>query len=90
MRKIIVTSVAVLLAACAIEPQRIVGPSGKPGYTMRCSGEGRTLEACYKKSGELCPSGYNIVDNASGTVAVPLASGGFIAAPDHTLTIECK
>ncbi len=85
------TALAVLsLAACAIEPVQIVGPSGKAAYTMRCSGSGKTLEACYKKAGELCPNGYAIVDRASSTVAVPLATGGFIAAPQQTLTVECR
>jgi len=57
---------------------------------MRCSGMGRTLDACYKKAGEMCPTGYAIVDRASGTVAVPVSGGGFIAAPQHNLAIECK
>ncbi len=51
---------------------------------------GRTLDACYMKAGELCPSGYNILDRASGTVAVPVSGGGIIAAPQHNLAVECK
>ena len=57
---------------------------------MRCSGMGRTLDACYKKAEEVCPSGYTIVDRASGTVAVPIGGGGFMAAPQYNLAIECK
>lgn len=57
---------------------------------MRCSGMGRTLDACYKKAGDLCPTGYSIIDRASGTVAVPVSGGGFIAAPKRSLAIECK
>ena len=90
MRNVLYILFAALLAACAIEPIKIVGPNGKTAYTMRCSGEGRTLEACYQKSGEICPTGYNIVDRASSTVAIPLATGGILASPQHTLTIECK
>lgn len=53
-------------------------------------GLGRTLDACYKKAGEVCPNGYNIIDRASGTVAVPVSGGGIIAAPEYNLAIECK
>ena len=83
--------VSLLVAACAaIEPQQFVGPNGKTAYSMRCSGMGRTLDACYKKAGEICPSGYTIIDRASGTVAVPVYGGGIVAAPQHNLAIECK
>jgi len=84
-------ALVLLLTACAaIEPQQFVGPNGKTAYSMRCSGMGRTLNACYKKAGEVCPSGYTIVDRASGTIAVPVTGGGMIAAPQHNLAIECK
>lgn len=90
MRNLLYLVLAALLGACAIEPVKIVGPNGKTAYTMRCSGSGRTLEGCYQKSGEICPVGYNIVDRASSTVAIPMANGGVLAAAEHTLTIECK
>jgi len=90
MSRLAWVGVSLLLAACAaIEPQQFVGPNGKSAYSMRCSGMGRTLDACYKKAGEVCPGGYTIIDRASGTVAVPV-QGGFIAAPQHNLAIECK
>ena len=80
-----------LIASCAsIDPQQFVGPNGRTAYSMRCSGMGRTLDACYKKAGEVCPSGYTIIDRASGTVAVPVYGGGIVAAPQHNLAIECK
>jgi len=79
-----------LLVSCAsIEPQEFRGPNGNIAYSMKCSGMGRTLDGCYKKAGELCPAGYTIIDRATGVVAVPV-SGGFIAAPQHNLAIECK
>ena len=84
-------ALVLLLTACAaIEPQQFVGPNGKTAYSIRCSGMDRTLDACYKKAGEVCPSGYTIVDRASGTIAVPVTGGGMIAAPQHNLAIECK
>lgn len=80
---------ALLLTGCAhnIDAQQFSGPNGRAAFTMDC---GAKTQACYQKAGELCPGGYNIVDRASGTVAVPVYGGGFIAAPRHSLTIECK
>lgn len=79
-----------LLSACAtITPKQFIGPNGKTAYSMRCSGMGRTLDACYQKAGEVCPNGYTIIDRASGTVAVPV-NGSIMAAPQHNLAIECK
>jgi hypothetical protein len=88
--RILLVALLLLLTACsAIEPQQFVGPNGKIAYSMRCSGMGRTLDACYKKASEICPSGYTVIDHATGTVAVPV-NGGIIAAPQHNLAIECK
>lgn len=82
---------ALLLVSCAsVQPQEFKGPNGKTAYSMKCSGMGRTLDECYKKAGELCPSGYNIIDRASGTVGVPVRGGGMIVAPQHNLAVECK
>lgn len=79
-----------LLASCAtIVPHKFVGPNGRTAYAMRCTGED-PFAACYKKAGELCPSGYTVVDRATGTVAVPVYGGGIVAAPRHNLAIECK
>ena len=88
--KAIVPVLLVLLTSCAsISPQEFVGPGGKTAYSMECSGLGRTLDACYKKAGELCPQGYSIIDRASGTVAIPVYDS-VMAAPKHHIAIECK
>lgn len=89
MRIVLLISTMLLSSCAGIEPQQFVGPNGKTAYSMRCSGMGRTLDACYKKSGEVCPAGYTIIDRASGTVGVPV-SGGVMLAPQHSLAIECK
>ena len=90
IKKITLVFVPLLLAACAaISPQQFVGPNGKTAYSMRCSGMGRTLDACYKKAGEVCPNGYTIIDRASGTVGIPM-NGGTMMAPQHNIAIECK
>jgi len=52
---------------------------------MDCSGMGRTLHACYEMAGKICPNGYQIVDQRTGIVAA-----GNVAAPQHSLAIECR
>ena len=90
MRKVIIVAALVGLTACAdVNPEYFKGPSGKDAYTMRCSGFGRTWNKCYTKAGEICPNGYNIIGQQSGTVIVPTA-GGFMGAPRQTLVVECK
>jgi hypothetical protein len=90
-KNVFIAAVPAFLAACAaIEPQQFVGPNSKTAYSMKCSGMGRTLDACYKKAGEVCPGGYNIIDRATGTVGIPMQGGGTIMAPEYNLAIECK
>ena len=69
-----------------VRVQEFRGPNGRPAYSMSC---GNRLDACYQKAGEVCPNGYDILDRASGTVAVPYGRA-IIAAPQHNLAIECK
>lgn len=76
-----------LLAGCKnIQPKEFIGPNGKLAYSMEC----KTLDACYVKAGEMCPKGYAIVDSKTATKAIPLANGGFLAAPVYSIAIECK
>ena len=90
IKSIFLAIVSLLLTACvAVDPQQFVGPNGKSAYSMQCSGKGRTLDACYQKAGEVCPSGYTIIDRASGTLGVPM-SGGTVMIPQHQMAIECK
>jgi len=80
----------VLLAACGqITAQEFKGPNGGTAFYMRCSGAGRTMDACYKKAGELCPTGYNIIERGSDLVAVPV-NGGTMASSRRSLAVECK
>lgn len=90
MKTILIVLISVFLSSCAtIEPKQFIGPNGKTAYSMRCSGMGRTLDACYQKAGEVCPNGYTIIDRTSGIVAVPV-NGSIMVAPKHHLAIECK
>ena len=67
---------AIFLAGCAIEPVKFSGPNGRAAYAMTCSGPGRTIEACYQKAGDMCPSGYDIVSQPT--------------PPVYNLAIECR
>lgn len=89
---VIFTAMLTGLAACseAISPKPFTGPDNRQAFAMKCSGFGRTLSQCYAKSGELCPLGYDIIDVSSGVAAVPTSTGGFIAAPQHSLAIQCR
>lgn len=89
MKRVSILAVLLTAACASIEPVPFSGPSGKQAYSMRCSGMGRTLDACYRKAGEICPAGYNIVDQRTGTVGVP-AQRGMLAAPDYRLAVECR
>ena len=89
MRYALLVTVGMLVSCASVQPHEFRGPSGKTAYSMRCSGMGRSLDECYKKAGELCPTGYNIVDRTTATVGVPV-NGGTMIAPQNTLAIECK
>ena len=80
---------SLLLCGCAISPRPLTGPNGRPGYAMRCSGAGRTLEACYQKAGQLCPSGYDVISEGGGGALLGTPHG-LIGASRHSLMVECK
>ena len=78
-------AIAVGLASC-VEVTMLSGPDGRPAYGLDC-GTDRT--ACLKKAGELCPTGYGVVDDASRTVAVPVEGSILLANQEH-LTVSCR
>ncbi len=79
-----------LIFGCAsVNPIPFKGPNSKDAYSMKCSGFGRSWEDCFVKAGELCPAGYNVISQTSGTLAVPVG-GSVMAAPKQALAIECK
>lgn len=84
-----IIGVAALAGCMSIDPVPFRGPDGKQAYSMKCSGMGRSLDACYQKAGEVCPSGYNIVDRPSGTVGF-MNQGTMMMAPANGLVIQCK
>jgi len=81
----ILTAITTLTGCAGIEPKPIQGPNGRPGYTMACSGLGRSIDACYEKAGTLCPNGYNVVDRPASYWATQ-----DVAGTRQGLVIECK
>ncbi len=91
LKKILMVSGLLLpLSGCAgFEPERFSGPNGGVAYHMKCSGMGRTLGDCYKKAGELCPQGYQLLDNSSDLVGIPV-NGTTMLATKRSIAVECK
>lgn len=91
MKKLVVLLIAAALTGCAqIEPKQFVGPNKGVAYTMECSGQGRTLDACYKKAGEVCPDGYTLIEQRSETAGFMPLGGMFVPLARQHLAIECK
>lgn len=82
-----------LVNACATS-QSIVLPSGQQGFTVNCgSYEGDSWSACYKKAGEVCPAGYDILEEREEKDKNVLANPySFQTVPSdkRTLIIQCK
>ena len=72
--------IALLLPACSSNPPApFPGPHGRAAYGVRCGGTlGNSLERCYRRAAELCPSGYTVVDRTSEDSAV------------EKMVVECK
>ncbi len=79
-----------LFGCASVTPSSFKGPSGKNAFSMQCSGMGRTIEECYKKAGELCPKGYNIINNDKGNSMILPAGNTFFVTTQERLVIECK
>ena len=83
----------VLITSCATS-QEIVLPSGQKGFTINCgSYEGDSWSACYQKAGEVCPSGYDILEKTEekdkNVIANPY-SFQTLEDDKRVLVIECK
>jgi hypothetical protein len=90
---IVLFATCLLLMGCIkqVDPVKFIGPNGRTAYNMRCSGFGRTMDMCYRKSSEICPNGYQVIDISSGTFAIPNPStGGVIIGNRRDMAIECK
>lgn len=87
-RKTLVSLVAIAVAGCVpVHVTQVTGPDGRPALVLRC---GVHDDRCYEKAGELCPNGYNILDQASGFAVVPTANHSVVGGSHHTMMVECK
>ena len=68
----------------------VVAPSGRPGYSLKCSGWGRNIVDCYRKAVEVCPHGYDVERQYTGTTWVPSPKRGVIIAPKNSMIISCR
>jgi len=82
----------VLVTSCAmpVPVTKVVGSNGRPAYSLKCSGFGRDRQDCLKKAGELCPGGYDILDDNSRTNGALVTNNMIIAAHKEYLTISCR
>lgn len=91
MKRISAVLIALLAVGCT-KVTNVVTPSGNQGYALSC---GSRADRCYEKAGELCPKGYNVVNQGTGMSAVPGYGssgqpGGTFATSIQSMLIECK
>ncbi|MES1182204.1 MAG: hypothetical protein ABUL60_00240 [Myxococcales bacterium] len=66
-------AITMLVPACGNAVARpVTTPSGRRGFAIDCR---RNQNNCFEKAGEVCPQGYEIVDDARGTTGVQVTSG---------------
>jgi hypothetical protein len=78
---------AIALTGC-VAPVRVThvsGPDGAPAVVLSCHHEAN----CYERAGELCPAGYDTLNETSGFAIVPTAYGP-VGASRESLLIRCK
>jgi hypothetical protein len=73
-----------LLAGC-VQVHEVKGPDGKTALAVKCG----DATACYKKAGELCPDGYDLVGNNNQNFVYG-SQGSVYGGSQTTLVVECK
>jgi hypothetical protein len=68
------TSLIVLaIASCNRASSRpVITPGGEQGFAINCRGDQNN---CFEEAGDVCPGGYDIVDDSQGTTGVQITSG---------------
>lgn len=83
--KNLIILIAIFLSGCATSTKMIL-PSGVTGYSIEC---GAYSQECYKKAGELCPNGYDIVsDQTTQRTFFSFYGGG--SNPNYVFLIQCR
>jgi uncharacterized protein YceK len=89
---LLIVSVCLLIQACATAGRTKL-PDGSAGYAVECSGSVMSWADCQRKAGEVCVSGYSVVDrNESPLYAVGAAYYAYSAAGTATrsMLIKCN
>lgn len=81
MRVLAYAGAIILLAGCTTVSQ-VRGPDGKVAYAVNCRAD---RGACFQKAGELCPTGYTLLDASQG-----LVMAGTVMAPRNEMLFSCK
>jgi hypothetical protein len=69
--KLVVVLALTFLVGCAMADEMVL-PDGTKGYNISCDGTVLSMGNCYKKAGEICPRGYDVL--AQGGEANPIGS----------------
>lgn len=92
--KNILSLVSILFIFSCATSKEIVLPSGEKGYTVNCGTyEGNSWSACYEKAGEICPTGYDILEKIESNDKQLVATGNLLQTLDDDkrgLVISCK
>lgn len=92
--KNILSLVSILFIVSCATSKEIVLPSGEKGYTVNCGTyEGNSWSACYEKAGEICPSGYDILEKIESNDKQLVATGNLLQTLEddkRSLVISCK
>lgn len=88
MKNITLISIALALSACAhVRHENVTGPNGKPAIAMRCG----NMPACFKAAGEMCPNGYERLDQQQTLEGGGTFAGyGGGARTRGSMLIQCK
>ena len=89
MKKLILIALVALAGCAQVVPVPFNGPSGKQAYSMKCSGGGRSMDVCFQKAGELCPTGYFIIER-SNAIEGAAVNGYASLSTRQALAVECK
>jgi uncharacterized membrane protein len=62
MRSLPIVLAAVIILGACTTTQQITLPDGSTGQLVRCGGIQHSMADCYAMAGQVCPRGYDIVD----------------------------
>lgn len=81
MKYIAALIVVATLSGCATSRQ-INGPNGKPAHSIRCGAA--MADSCLEKAGEVCPSGYVVLNSKGSQYLGQVGSGSLNGAWGNT------